>query len=266
MRILGRDKKGRKVWITVPDWETPHMYNVSSVTGAPTTYLGITTAPYAWYDSRTNVYSDLGTTSATNNSNVKQWNDLSGNNRHLFNNSGAFFTYKTNQQNTYPAISGTSTFLQTSASFGGFSGSHIFLTLTVDANSGYGEFLGGPSYIAGTDWYTIVGSGAGDIYAGTEAATAKRANTGSFYSNTVPFIIQARLSGGLASVRKNNSPTWIDAASGGSQNTPNTVLQIGNAGNATAFRYYSLVVYNTYLSDADAAIVEANLNAIWAVH
>lgn len=56
----------------------------------------------AWYKSDTGVFSDRGTTPATNTSVVQQWNDQSGNGYHLIDNNAPNFY--TNVLNGYPAI------------------------------------------------------------------------------------------------------------------------------------------------------------------
>lgn len=59
----------------------------------------------AWYQADDGVYSDAGTTPAVNNGTVQQWNDASGNGRHLSQLTGANQpTYKTNSQNGLPGI------------------------------------------------------------------------------------------------------------------------------------------------------------------
>ena len=137
---------------------------VSGSTSAPT-YLGLTNIPYAWYDARSNVFSDFpATTAAINTSTVKQWSDLSGNGRNLTNKSGQYLVYKTAQQNSLPGVTGPSATLRTVQSFGGLSGVHVFMVMQSDLSAGYGQWIGGPNYTFGSDWFSIQCGGGGDVF------------------------------------------------------------------------------------------------------
>ena len=236
----------------------------SGSTSAPT-YLGITNVPFAWYDARTNVYAGGGTTPATAGQNVTQWSDLSGNGRHLTNNSGASqYVFTASTQNGLAGIVGASKVLQTSQSFGGMSAMTIFVVAKETVASGYSILIAGPAANYPDYWATLSLGGAGDAVFGTDSGT-KRALPTVFWTTGTTYIFQAKLNGGLASLRKNNG-TWTDAATGGSRNSPATALQLGDAGNSSSLSYLAVVIYNTALSDTDATIVEASLNAAWAVH
>ncbi len=245
-------------------WTNPPSINNNSniVTNTTITYLGIPIQPYALYDARTNVYRDSGITLASNNDIVKQWNDISGNNRHLLSNSTSnFFQLQTNQQNGNSAIIGKNTYLRTSQLFGNLSSVHIFLVFYLVDPSGYGQIIGGPNYGWGVDWFSIFASGGGDIWAGTDN-DSKRVSMG--YS-LIPIIIEAKLNNGLVSIRKNGG-TWINAPLNGSKNTSLTPLQISTIGNLSTIQYFEIVIYDKVLNDVDSSIVESNLNSTWSIH
>jgi len=232
--------------------------------GSSSSYLGISTVPYAWYDARTNVY-NTGTTPATDNQTVSQWSDLSGNGRHLTNTfTGNQWVYKLNQQNGLPGLTGTSVQMQTSQSFGGLTSMTVFAVLQPVSWTGYAMYVGGTTQSSGTDWVYLQGSASGDVYFGWGAGT-DRATSPTFVAASTTYTLQGRVTSLLAGLRKNTG-NWIDAVASSTGSSPATALRVGRADQATSFKMFALVIYSPALSASDSTIVEQNLNTSWGVH
>jgi len=226
-------------------------------------YLGITTVPYAWYDARSNAFNNYpGTTPCANNDVVKQWSDLSGNGRHLTNNSANQWVYKLNQQNGLPGLTGTSVQMQTAQSFGGLTSMSVFMVMQPVSWTGYAMYVGGTTQSPATDWQVLTGSGSGDMYFGWGSGT-DRATSASLVAGGTTYTLQGRVVSLLAGLRKNNG-NWIDAAANSTGSSPATALRVGRADQASSFKVFALVIYSPALSASDSVIVEKTLNDTWA--
>lgn len=94
------------------EWFTADRYNI------PVTFDPLTLSPAAWFKSDAGVYSDAGVTPAVDGATVQQWNDQSGNGRHLSQaTAGARPVYRSKDRNGLPTIKldGSANFMQSAA-------------------------------------------------------------------------------------------------------------------------------------------------------
>lgn len=77
---------------------------VEGSASAVETFDPLDLSPTAWFKADAGVYSDAGSTPATDGQDVHQWNDQSGNGKHFNTKSTNWPSYETNEQNGLPVI------------------------------------------------------------------------------------------------------------------------------------------------------------------
>lgn len=227
--------------------------------------------PALWLKADAGAYSDAGVTLATNGQTIQQWNDQSGNGRHFSQAaSGSRPTYNTSGINSLPALSfdGLNDFLS-NASITLSSNCTIFSVMKMTGTAGH-------VYEHGTDTGSIDGF---NLRTTSDASFNMRRTTLSAKTvalnwgvdNTLKICTQ-RHSGTHAThiLRINGVDSGATTYSTFSNNvgTSNTTqaFYIGCRAGVTSFSNGAigeLIIYETALTDAQVAQVEAYLTARW---
>ncbi len=212
-----------------------------------------------WFDATRNVYSDAGTTLATNGQTVQQWNDLSTSAKNLTQASaGARPTYNTNVKNGLPAITfdGVSNKMTTGAMTLN-QPAHAFcvvdqVTYIVD---------GGLYDGVNNDQFTVYQtSGAGNLqqYSGTDTGNLQNLAIGTYG------VLECQFNGPSSFSRVNNGSKLVTTKT--LTGTPGgLVLGIETTEFNSNVIYGEFIVYNVALSDSDAAKVSRYLGAKWGI-
>lgn len=224
---------------------------------SPTDLGGLT----LWFDaSSPTVYSDAGTTLATNTQTVQQWTDKSTSAKNLTQASaGLRPVYNTNVQNGLPIITfdGSDDVLQTAAMTLN-QPEHIFIMFRQVSWTGNDRVWDGVSGLNAMTLYQRSATPQLGMYAGADAP-----NTTGLAVNTFG-ILDCLYSSSASTIRVNNgAKTTGDAstnnAGGFSLGADATLFQAGNIGVG------EVLIYNVALSDANAAKVIRYLGTKWGV-
>lgn len=149
---------------------------VPDASTAPST-LG--SALFAHWKADANVYSDLGTTLVTNGGTVRQWNDQSGNTRHLFQNTSANRPiYRSSSINNLPGIEFDGSIpkiLVTTASFSLSPPMELWMLYRSDlvGVTGVNDFIFDGNAITTNDWFSRKDSSTFVVSAGASWGSAR---------------------------------------------------------------------------------------------
>jgi hypothetical protein len=227
------------------------------VSGAPTANL------FAQWKADANVYSDAGTTLATNGQTVQQWNDQTANALHFTQaTSGARPTFNTNQQNSLPGITfdgSNDTFIKT-LSIGTKGTIFVVYKLVVWANFAMMWEMG-PSGSSFEDYGIQCRSSNGEL---------DRMDSGGFTpyqggaTGTPTIGCMVIPSSGTGTLRQNASSSPVSVTINGSALDGINLASRGSFGFCNV-QYFEILIYNTNLDSTTETAARNYLNAKWAI-
>lgn len=224
-----------------------------------------------WYIADTGVYHDAGSTLATNGQTVLQWNDQSGNNKHLVT-GGSPPTYSTtgfNSQKTISFNSASAQYLEnTSFPMGTGTTGSAFAAASINSGSGsYGRLI---SYIAGgqAQDYDNTGSASLILRRVSNQEIGMYRNSNQCLQN-ITYDAPSRLGGifdGSNQISYVNNVAGSGSAQTNAWGTSPGTLRVGMAGGA-AFKgnISEIIVTNSALSSGDRSSLDSYLTAKWGI-